>query len=48
MPASSPAMGMSGPVGHQRGAMLHMIEETARHVGRLDVMRELLDGARGP
>jgi len=24
-----------------------MIEETARHIGHLDIMRELLDGARG-
>ncbi len=30
-----------------RWVMLHMIEETARHCGHLDVMRELLDGSRG-
>jgi hypothetical protein len=24
---------------------LHMIEETARHAGHLDIARELLDGA---
>jgi hypothetical protein len=27
--------------------MIHMVEETARHVGHLDTMRELLDGQRG-
>jgi hypothetical protein len=27
--------------------MIHMVEETARHVGHLDTMRELLDGKKG-
>jgi uncharacterized damage-inducible protein DinB len=30
-----------------RWIMLHMIEETARHAGHLDVARELLDGSTG-
>ncbi|MEU8222290.1 DinB family protein [Kribbella sp. NPDC048915] len=30
-----------------RWMVLHMIEETARHVGHLDAMRELLDGGTG-
>lgn len=30
-----------------RGIVLHMIEETARHVGHLDAARELLDGRTG-
>jgi hypothetical protein len=30
-----------------RWIMLHMIEETARHAGHLDVVRELLDGTTG-
>jgi uncharacterized damage-inducible protein DinB len=30
-----------------RWLMLHMIEETARHAGHLDTIREQLDGARG-
>lgn len=30
-----------------RWVILHMIEETARHAGHLDVVRELLDGATG-
>ena len=30
-----------------RWIMIHMVEETARHVGHLDTMRELLDGEKG-
>lgn len=30
-----------------RWMLLHMLEETARHVGHLDAVRELLDGAKG-
>ena len=30
-----------------RWILLHMIEEVARHVGHLDVLREQLDGVRG-
>ncbi|WP_426575064.1 DinB family protein [Aquihabitans sp. McL0605] len=30
-----------------RFVLLHMIEETARHLGHLDVLRELLDGTTG-
>lgn len=30
-----------------RWILLHMLEETARHVGHLDTMRELLDGQKG-
>jgi uncharacterized damage-inducible protein DinB len=30
-----------------RWIMLHMFEETARHLGHIDVLRELLDGAVG-
>ena len=30
-----------------RWMVLHMIEETARHVGHLDTIRELLDGRKG-
>ncbi|MFG1704435.1 DinB family protein [Nonomuraea sp. M3C6] len=40
-----------GPLGDEindlRGIVLHMIEETARHAGHLDVVRELLDGKTG-
>jgi Protein of unknown function (DUF664) len=30
-----------------RWMLLHMLEETGRHLGHLDAMRELLDGRRG-
>lgn len=30
-----------------RWVLIHMIEETARHAGHLDILRELLDGAAG-
>jgi hypothetical protein len=35
------------PITDVRWVVLHMIEETARHAGHLDVARELLDGATG-
>lgn len=44
-PTALPVLG-DAPVSLRR-ILLHMIEKTARHTGRLDVMRELLDGARG-
>ncbi|KIF69725.1 hypothetical protein HY68_15865 [Streptomyces sp. AcH 505] len=30
-----------------RWALIHMIEETARHAGHMDILRELVDGATG-
>ncbi|MDV3129141.1 DinB family protein [Mycobacterium sp. 21AC1] len=30
-----------------RWALTHMIEETARHAGQMDILRELIDGATG-
>lgn len=30
-----------------RWVLIHMIEETARHAGHLDIARELIDGATG-
>ncbi|HEX3783398.1 MAG TPA: DinB family protein [Pseudonocardiaceae bacterium] len=30
-----------------RWVLIHMIEETARHVGHLDILRELVDGQTG-
>ncbi|WP_235460858.1 DinB family protein [Streptomyces olivochromogenes] len=30
-----------------RWVLVHMIEETARHAGHMDIVRELLDGATG-
>jgi hypothetical protein len=30
-----------------RWILLHMLDETARHAGHLDLIRELLDGRKG-
>ncbi len=30
-----------------RWMLIHMVEETARHVGHIDAIRELLDGEKG-
>ena len=30
-----------------RGIMVHMIQETSRHLGHADIMREAIDGATG-
>jgi hypothetical protein len=51
-PLSTPAVGRhSGPNADEftdlRRVVLHMIEETARHAGHLDIARELLDGKTG-
>jgi hypothetical protein len=35
------------PFSQLRWIVLHLIEETARHAGHLDVVRELLDGSTG-
>jgi hypothetical protein len=36
-----------GPAGNVRALMLHMIQETARHAGHADIMREEIDGTTG-
>ena len=45
-PLSAPPLGKHGRYEppNVRWVVLHMIEETARHVGHLDIARELLDG----
>jgi uncharacterized damage-inducible protein DinB len=52
LPLSAPPQGRHPhPLGAEitdlRRIVLHMIEETARHAGHLDVVRELLDGRTG-
>ncbi|HET6503501.1 MAG TPA: DinB family protein [Amycolatopsis sp.] len=37
----------SGRTVSLRWVLVHMIEETARHAGHLDILRELTDGATG-
>ncbi len=39
--------GMTAEITSGRDVVLHMIEETARHAGHLDIARELLDGRTG-
>ena len=51
-PLSTPPRGRVHPgtetdVFDLRSIVLHMIEETARHAGHLDIARELLDGKTG-
>lgn len=37
----------TGATVSMRWVLIHMVEETARHAGHLDILRELLDGAAG-
>lgn len=43
--AAPPELAEYGP--DVRSIVLHMIEETARHAGHLDIVRELIDGSTG-
>ena len=43
----SPLMTMAGAVSHLRWILVHMVEETARHAGHMDAIRELLKGEKG-
>ena len=44
-PCARPARKGGSP--SMRWALVHMIEETGRHAGHLDILRELIDGATG-
>ena len=37
----------SGESVTMRWVLIHMVEETARHAGHMDILRELIDGATG-
>ncbi|WP_460403093.1 DinB family protein [Actinophytocola sediminis] len=39
--------GRAGPAPALRWTMTHLIEETGRHAGHMDILRELLDGSVG-
>jgi hypothetical protein len=39
--------GRRGPAPSWRWTVTHMIEETGRHAGHADILRELIDGATG-
>jgi hypothetical protein len=49
-PVAAHGVDLEDDVADLRWIALHMIEETARHAGHLDIVRELLDGCvgRGP
>jgi hypothetical protein len=46
-PAGLDQPGLPTEVRDVREVLLHLIEETARHAGHLDIARELLDGRTG-
>lgn len=45
--APVPRPGPGPPAPSVRWALVHMIEETGRHAGHADILRELIDGATG-
>ncbi|MGW2228467.1 DinB family protein [Streptomyces formicae] len=45
--APLPRPGRAGSSPSVRWALAHMIEETGRHAGHADILRELIDGATG-
>ena len=47
-PAGPTPPAMTDDIHSVRDVVLHMIEETARHAGPLDIARELPDGKTGP
>lgn len=49
MPLDRPAAGSTGQGGRAtlRWVLVHLIEETSRHNGHLDILRELIDGSTG-
>jgi uncharacterized damage-inducible protein DinB len=46
-PAGHVPADMAEEIHSVRGVVLHIIEETARHAGHLDIARELIDGRTG-
>ena len=42
-----PAVGAHVPADNVALGVTHMIEETARHAGHMDITRELIDGRTG-
>jgi hypothetical protein len=45
--AGPPRGGRAGPGPALRWTLAHLIEETGRHAGHADILRELIDGATG-
>jgi hypothetical protein len=44
---TTPTLGRRGEGTDLRWVLLHLINETARHAGHADAVRELLDGTTG-
>ncbi|MDK1472580.1 DinB family protein [Streptomyces sp. 549] len=47
LPVEATGTSWDGVTVSMRWVLVHMVEETARHAGHLDLMRELLDGSTG-
>jgi uncharacterized damage-inducible protein DinB len=47
LPVDDLGTAWSGQTVSMRWVLIHMIEETARHAGHLDIVRELIDGTTG-
>ncbi|WP_344161413.1 DinB family protein [Kribbella yunnanensis] len=45
--AAAPPIARNGSVSTMRWLLVHMIEETGRHAGHADILREQIDGAVG-
>ncbi|MBQ0985737.1 DinB family protein [Streptomyces sp. F63] len=47
LPLETPGTSWNGNKVSLRWVLIHMVEETARHAGQMDILRELIDGATG-
>lgn len=47
LPLDTTGTSWAGETVSMRWVLIHMIEETARHAGHFDIVRELIDGATG-
>jgi Protein of unknown function (DUF664) len=47
LPVDAVGVSWSGAEVSMRWVLIHMVEETARHAGHMDILRELIDGATG-
>jgi uncharacterized damage-inducible protein DinB len=47
LPVEATGTAWFGEAVSMRWVLIHMIEETARHAGHMDILRELIDGATG-
>ncbi|MGW2160481.1 DinB family protein [Nonomuraea sp. NPDC001699] len=47
LPLDAPGTSWAGEPVTLRWVLIHMIEDTVRHAGHMDILRELIDGATG-